>query len=328
MSLFGDLKIRIDPWEVDYGDQTPLASSREGQHEHVDFEVEFSESEWRAVEPSPTTHLPERVLFIDGVRRLEVRVHVRQDEQLIYGGFGSYAVGAVKIHDSEADFGEIRLFRTAVMGAGCRLPAPVRVRDALTFMAESTPDKEADGPLRYIQNSMRNAEATLARDLSRDDNLVIVDGPLSFVAEPPKHALGYIKRVHEPYLPSRFLPLVATLPEDSRTPLFAIRSARSGFSRYAWFQRLAFPGPGATELHGLVRLEAAASVGRDIARSLANAATIWLPRIAPKRARDPRSPQNLLPIGALEQKLRARLGDPRLIRRWIEALVAKEAGNE
>ncbi len=327
MSLFGDFQIRVDPWEVDYGDQTPLAS-RESQHQHVDVEVELSECEWRAVEPSPTTHLPERILFVDGVRRLEVRVHVRQDEQLIYGGFGSYAVGAVMIRDSAAGFGEIRVFRSAVMGAGRLLPAPVRVRDGLIFIADSTPAREADGPLRHIQNSMRNAEAALARDLCRDDTLVIVDGPLSFVPEPPDHALGYIKRVHEPYLPPRFLPLIATLPEGSRTPLFAIRSAKSGFSRYAWFQRLAYPGQGASELHGLVRLEAAASVGRDVAYSLANAATVWLPRIAPKRARDPRSPQNLLPIGALEQKLRARLGDARLIRRWIEALVAKEAENE
>ena len=104
-----------------------------------------------------------------------------------------------------------------------------------------------------------------------------------------------------------------------------IQSAKAGFARYAWFQRLADPGPGATELHGIVRLEAAADVGFDVARGLANAATTWLPKTAPKRARDPRSPQNLLPIGALEQRLRVQLGDARLIRRWIQTLVAKEA---
>jgi len=107
--------------------------------------------------------------------------------------------------------------------------------------------------------------------------------------------------------------------------MFTIQAAKSGFSRYAWFQRLADPGPGATELHGLVRLEVAGDVGLDVARRLADAATIWLPRTAPKRARDPRSPQNLLPIGAIEQRMRIRLGDARLFRRWIETLVAKEA---
>ena len=107
--------------------------------------------------------------------------------------------------------------------------------------------------------------------------------------------------------------------------MFSIQSARAGFSRYAWFQRLAAPGPGATELHGLVRPEVSTDVGLDVARGLADAATVWQPKTAPKRARDPRSPQNLLPIGALEQRLRVQLGDARLIRRWIEILVAKEA---
>lgn len=59
--------------------------------------------------------------------------------------------------------------------------------------------------------------------------------------------------------------------------------------------------------------------------ALADAATIWLPRCAPQRARDPRSPQNLLPIGALERKLKVALGDARLVKRWIETLTAKEA---
>ncbi|OQX66793.1 MAG: hypothetical protein B6A08_18705 [Sorangiineae bacterium NIC37A_2] len=172
---------------------------------------------------------------------------------------------------------------------------------------------------------MRLAEATLARDLCSQNTLTIVDGPLSFEPERRGVALGYIKRVHELYLPKRFIPLLATLPSGARTPMFAIQTAKSGFARYSWFQRLEHPGPGATEMHGIVRLEVAANVGLDAARELANAATTWLPRTAPSRARDPRSPQNLLPIGALEQKLRAALGDARLFRRWIETLTAKEA---
>ena len=325
-SLFGGFRIRVDPWEVDYGGQTPLSVEDERPQEKVDHEVELPEGEWRAIEPPQAATLPSRVVFIDGVRRLEARLQARHGQELIYGAFGSYAVGSSTLKGSTAGFGEIRVFRTAVMGAGHCLPSPIRVHEDLVFVAESTPDTEVDGPLRHVQNRMRNAEAALARALSCEDSLVVVDGPLNFVPEPPEHALGYIKRVHEPYLPSRFLPLIATLPKGSRTPLFVIRSAKSEFSRFAWFQRLAAPSPGATELHGLVRLEAAASVGTDVARSLADKAAAGLPRIAPQRARDPRAPQNLLPIGALEQRLRARLGDGRLIRRWIETLVAEEAG--
>ncbi len=326
-AIFGGYQVRIDPWEVDYGDQTPLGSV-DHRPDEVDHEVEVADADWAAIGPADRgVPLPECVVFIDGVRRLEARAQVRHDERLIYGGFGSYAVGAVVMRDSAAKFGPVRVFRSFVLGAGLCPPAPVRVRSDLEYRAESTPRTEADAPLRHVQDAMRDAEAALATTLCGAGTLVIVDGPLSFVPERPEQALGYIKRLHDLYLPSRFLPLLAHLPRGARTPLFAIRSATSGFSRYAWFQRLAEPGPGAAELHGLVRLEVGATAGMDAARDLAGAAAAWLPRIAPHRARDPRSPQNLLPIGALEQRLRARLGDARLIRRWIEALVAKEAAD-
>ena len=326
--IFGEYRVRIDPWEVDYGDQTPLGSLDQRPAEQVDHDVEVHDGEWSAIVPSDRVRLPDRVVFVDGVRRLEARVQVRKDELLIYGGFGSYAVGAAVMRESVAEFGEIRVFRSFVLGSGRSAPAPVRLHETLEYRAESTPWTESDAPLRHIQDAMRNAEADLAGALCQARTLVIADGPLSFVPERPEHALGYIKRPHDLYLPSRFLPLIAKLPQGARTPLFAIRSAKSGFSRYAWFQRLAEPAPGATELHGLVRLEVGATAALDTARELADAATAWLPRIAPQRVRDPRSPQNLLPIGALEQRLRGRLGDARLIRRWIETLVAKEAAHE
>ena len=46
---------------------------------------------------------------------------------------------------------------------------------------------------------MRLAEATLARDLCRDDTFTIVDGPLRFGPERRGLAFGYIERVHELY---------------------------------------------------------------------------------------------------------------------------------
>ena len=281
--------------EVDYGDQTPLATLDDRPDEQVDHEVEMSDGEWSAIIPADSVTVPERVVFVDGIRRLEARVHARQGEQLIYGGFGSHAVGSVEVSGSGVRFGELRLFRTAVLGSGQRLPAPVQVYKNLVYAAKSTPSIEGDGPLRHIQKAMRLAEATLARDLTRNDTLTIVDGPLSFEPERRGLALGYIKRVHEFYLPSSFIPLLATLPAGSRTPMFAIQSAREGFARYAWFQRLADPDPGATELHGLVRLEVTSNVGLDVARGLADAATVWFPRTAPTRARDPRSPRTSCP---------------------------------
>ena len=324
-SIFGDFRVRIDPWEVDYGDQTPLAALDEHSDMQVDHELEVSDADWHAITPAGDPAPRERVVFIDGVRRLEARVQIRQGQQIVYGGFGSFAVGAVEVENSSASFGARRVERIAVLGAGECFPAPIQIRSNLIYQPHSTNNANVDAPLRQIQELMRRAEANLASDLCRHDTLTIVDGRLGFEPEPRGVALGYIKRIHELYLPGKFIPFLASLPAGSRTPIFSIQTAKSGFARYSWFQRLAEPDPGATEMHGIVRLEVSASVGIDAARDLANAAAAWLPRTAPTRSRDPRSPQNLLPIGALEQKLRVELGDARLFRRWIEALVAKEA---
>ena len=289
------------------------------------MKLKVADSDWAAVAPPTAASLPKRITVVDGVRRLEARIHARQGTELVHGGFGSYAIGAVEILENGADFGDSRIFRLAVLGSGRMLPSPVEVSRGLVYRPESTPLSETDGPLRHIQSSMRAAEASFARDLCHKDSLTIVDGPLGFELEGDGVALGYIKRLHRFYLPEKFMPLLAELPSSARTPMFAIKRGKAGFSKYSWFQRLADPGPGATEFHGLVRLEISSKVGLEKARETADAVTAWLPKAAPSIARDPRSPQNLLPIGALEQRLRAELGDARLIRRWIDDLVAKEA---
>jgi len=45
-TLFGDFRVRIDPWEVDYGDQTPLASLDDIPNEQVDHEVEVADGHY------------------------------------------------------------------------------------------------------------------------------------------------------------------------------------------------------------------------------------------------------------------------------------------
>jgi hypothetical protein len=210
-----------------------------------------------------------------------------------------------------------------ILGSGQRLPQDVAVRPNLIYAARSAKEVEPDAPLRTIQANMRRAEFRLARRLTDlADTLVVTDGQLG--AGGKGNAVGLIKRISELYLPNCLLPVLTRLPAGTRTPLFAIRAKNQHFDRLAWFLRLAPVFPGESELHGLVRLEVAESVGAA-ARFLADLTAVVLPRFAPPRGRDPRSPQNLLPIGALEQQLRHALGDQRLVRRWIQALVAREA---
>jgi hypothetical protein len=324
-SLFGPFQVRVDPWEVDYGSETPLEPHDDKPDEDVLVDVELPPNQWAPLNPGPVRS-PGRVFFVDGVRRLETRLVVSNNGQLFHGGFGSFAVGSVEVRPGRASFGENDLGREVILGSGKNLPRDVAVRPNLVYAARSAKETEPDAPLRTIQANMRRAEFHLARRLTDlADTLVVTDGPLGVGGK--GNAIGLIKRISELYLPNNLLAVLTGLPAGTRTPLFAIRSRNRHFDRLAWFLRLAPLLPGESELHGLVRLEVAESVGAPEARFLADLTAVLLPRFAPPRARDPRSPQNLLPIGALEQQLRHALGDQRLVRRWIQTLVARETSH-
>ena len=60
------------------------------------------------------------------------------------------------------------------------------------------------------------------------------------------------------------------------------------------------------------------------AARLADQSARILPLLASSPVRDPRSPQNLVPVGALERALTHRLGD----RRWVSRLITVTVGRE
>ena len=55
---------------------------------------------------------------------------------------------------------------------------------------------------------------------------------------------------------------------------------------------------------------------------LADLTTRLLPPLASSPHKDPRAPQNLVPIGGLERELRHRLGDQQLLYRALRAAAA------
>jgi hypothetical protein len=251
---------------------------------------------------------------------------VRREQRLLHGCFGSFAVGCVEVRARRAKFDATLTGRQAILGCSEKLPAVVEVRVGLLYEPHSADGTELQDPVRALQKNMRRAEENMARKLAdQEDTLVICDGPLSFGAEGRGEAVGYIKRISKFYLPASLLPLVASLPPGCRTPLFGIQTRGDGFARFAWYLRLAPVTRGDSELHGLVRLEVSKSVGMERGRLLADLTASLVPRFAPPRGRDPRAPQNLYPIGALEQQLRRSLGDQALVRRWIEVFIAREA---
>jgi hypothetical protein len=169
-----------------------------------------------------------------------------------------------------------------------------------------------------LNRAMLDEEALLAAELARDgDALVFVDGPLR-LRQPGRRAVGYVKRIHQWYVSPTERALAASLHIGQRTPLFHIDGA-AGTERYGWYARTAALPGRFHPLAGVVRMECAGTLPVAEAARLADEATAALPRLASTPARDPRAPQNLLPVGALERTLTHRLGDRRWVRRLLTA---------
>lgn len=323
MRTFGDTTLRLDPWSPDFGAEAPgVGRPPDEESPDVVLDVEVPNDQWAPITP-PAAPAPRRLVFVDGVRRVEARIVGQRDGKRFLGAFGSWGVGAVAVVDGRAAFWTHEIGRHLAFGAGATLEADVVVGPALRYSPVSTADDTPDGPALAIHGQMRLAEARLAGALADEpDTLVVGDGPLTFEHPVRGAAVGFVKRIVRQYLPPSHEGLLATVPAGARTPLFALGGR---FARYAWFVRLAAPRRGDADTSGLVRMEIAQGVGADRARALADACTGLAPRFAGIRGLHARAPQNLLPIAALEAWLRRQLGDATTLQRQIQSLVAAEA---
>ena len=153
-------------------------------------------------------------------------------------------------------------------------------------------------------------------DVIRDDDLLVVDGPLRGRTQLPR-ALGFIKSHRTAYLPPAQHAMVGRLGHGQRTPVFLMGTS---WDRHAWYLRLpCLPGP---PWAGIVRVECSADLPRGEVVALANLSQATLCRFASAEYKDARAPQNLYPIAGLERELRRRLGDPRLLYRALRVAAA------
>jgi hypothetical protein len=304
----------LDPWPPDYDSAVQIDESDAHAPDQVDVKVETPE--WKAIQCDDTDS---RLLmcFVDGVRRVEARVICQDADQIIYGLFGSTGVGTVLCRNGLAEMDLLAVRRYLIIGHQKERSEDLNIGGiSLSFegfpIAANTP-LEA---LAALQNLMRTAEAELGQSLLADDSCVFVDGPLTYYSMAKQALVGIVKRIHLLYVPRDCMPLLGELNPGERTPLFLIRDNK--LNRYSCFLRLAQPRKTEHPLAGIVRLEVRAAVDFAKIISLINYAGYELPRFASSPIRDPRAPQNLVPIGALEDELKRRLGDPILIRRAIE----------
>ncbi len=330
MKAFGNLEVRLDPWEAEYGGEVAVALPGEEAADGIEVEpgVELPFESWRPlqVEGPPSE---ERILFIDGTRRLDARVLVHDGRRRFHGAFGSLAAGWVEVEGTRAKIPEdaITVHRLLVFGCAGEVPEairemkPITVLPGLTYHPSVTDNDEPDAPMKAIHEAMQKAEGDLAVQL-RGASLIVADGLADFRQPVPQRTLGYVKRMMTQYLPApRGLDILAALPHHTRTPIFEIRKEKQ--RKLSWYVRLGPRELGESEISGLARIECAPMPLAE-AQVLADRSVRDLSRFVPSRARDPRSPQNLLPIGALEKQIRHRLGDRTFVRRKIRALLAQE----
>ena len=175
---------------------------------------------------------------------------------------------------------------------------------------------------------MLDCEAALAETLALDESaLTLVDGPLRHLRAPGRRVAGYVKRVMHWYVSPAEQRLLFSLATGERTPLFRVTDPEnpSAPSRFCWYVRIAELPANYHPLSGVMRLETPGALPLGQAVVLADQATAALPGLASSLARDPRAPQNLVPVGALEALLTHRLGDREWVRRALTTHLASRA---
>lgn len=258
---------------------------------------------WGPVAPAPVV-VP-ALVFVDGVQQVEAWLSVSPPEggPPIAGVAFAVGAGAVVAGPAEARVADMRVRRGVVtQGERClRLPAVGAFRWEVRTGAEGDPHALAE----RVADARRHLERDVAEHWAGPDRLVVLDGRLSFLREPRGPVIGAVKSHHALYLEGDAAEVVPALRVGERTPLFTI-----GDDRFSWYQRL--PGAGEAGWAGILRGEVLRAFGLETARRLADGAAALLPRYAGRPHRDPRAPQQMQPVMALETRLRHRLGDRRL----------------
>ena len=192
----------------------------------------------------------------------------------------------------------------------------------ITAGRASYPARLAAGPAfeqlsLALQQRLTRAEVDLALAYRAQnpaaDDLLVIDGPLRGRTHLDR-AVGYIKTHHASYLPPEQAAVVSALRPGQRTPAFTMGTS---WRRTSWYLQL--PRTSGVPWSGVVRLECSADLPLAEVTRLGDLTARLLPPLASAPHKDPRAPQNLVPIGGLERQLRHRLGDQHILYRALRA---------
>jgi hypothetical protein len=301
----------VDAWDPSYG--VAVGDELDGRESsaRLDLDIEVPAGQWRAMTPDAGVSLPSSLLFLDGVRRIDARLWVHGvDPQPTPGLVASLAAGLVCC-DGTAHVIDVKVDRSLYSAA--ESATDLRTAHA-TYTARRT-----KGGMEALQSGVQQRLSELEAELAAqwreqqggEDDLLVVDGPLRGRTHLAR-TVGYVKTHHAAYLPRPQAQVVTELAAGQRSPVFVMGTS---WERRSWYVRL--PGSTETPWSAIVRLECSPDLSISDVVTLADITTTVLPPLASTPHKDPRAPQNLVPIGGLERQLRHRLGDAALLYRSL-----------
>jgi uncharacterized protein len=324
------MRWHIDAWDPGYGtglDAEVGSGPATESSAQLDAGVEIPPESWAPKVPPADLRAPDVVYLVDGVRRIDARVWTVEDDGTSYAGLAaSYAAGVVRcdLRHGGADLVGSALDRglfTASPSATDLEAGGIRYR-----VHRVTKDDPARLPV-HVQPPLTELEVQVSTDVrtavgaagggGEGDDLLVVDGPLRSRRNLAR-SIGYIKTHRSQYLPPQLSAVVTSLRPGERSPVFRLGTI---WHSYTWYLRL--PSPPGAPWTGIVRLECPIDLTIVQAVELADLSAVTLPRFASSPYKDPRAPQNLVPIGGLEKRLRAMLGDSRLLHRALVGAAAR-----
>lgn len=302
------MQFAVESWDPDYGTGGD-SSALDASTDVVNIDVERPAGDWTPITPQPLDS-PDTIYFVDGVRRIDARIWVTDNDLVLAGSCATVAAGAVACSGTRAEVVQSKVLR-GVFTPPAESAGPI-VTELGTY--EYFPVKTGSPEDLYlgIHEQMTDLETRTIPEIEPDD-LIVFDGPLR--GRTTARSIGLIKTQHVQYLPDDQQRVVSRLEAGQRTPLFLIGDR--GFTRWSWYLRL--PGPRTHGWAGIVRCEhpGVGTVGE--AAAMADSVSAALPRFASEPHKEARAPQNLYPIKGLENELRRRLGDQRLLQRALRA---------
>lgn len=305
------MAVHVEDWPPDYGWPYQIEETQEGGAADVKLLEDGDRLEFhRDTRPGP-----ERIAFVDGVRQIEARLYYTEAGIFARGVAGTFAWGSVVWTGSACTFDRHHLRRVVIWGSGISQQLHA-VKGGWSWEPLSIASVEPDMPGVHLQQQMLTAEVELAGAICREGYLTIRDGPLTFHrATGALPIVGYVKTHQKALLPAEKHAKVPELHAGERTSIFTLGD------RYACYARIAQPSSFAGPWSGIVRLEIPQVAGFHAAVKLLGSAAMAIVPFAGVAHRDPRAPQNLQPVFALEGYLHRLMGSPKLATRAVRESV-------